>query len=118
MEAVARVGRGIYLTPSSPDTTKEEDLPVRWDGNWHMCNATRITSGLVYDQFPESHGFSVFSVRQQNPVDSFTRSQPLVPGMTTFYGRRKTTTEPKEVDWLVDAGAGSGEAAVRLASEQ
>lgn len=32
MESMARVGRGIYLTPLSPDTTKEADLPLRWNG--------------------------------------------------------------------------------------
>jgi len=99
METVARLGGAIYLAPSSPDTTKEVDLPLRWNGLWHFCNATRVISGALYDQFPESAGFSVWQVI---PTLSFGRSEPLVPGMTVFYGRRKTTTTPKEVDWLVE----------------
>jgi len=100
MESMVRVGRGIYLTPLSPDTTKEADLPLRWNGFGHLCNATRVTSGGLLTDFPASS----FSVWYVIPTDSFLRSDRLVPGMTTFYGRRKTTTTPKELDWLVDEG--------------
>jgi len=100
MESVARVGKGIYLVPSSPDTTKEADLPLRWDGYWYACNAVRVTSGQLYNHFNAQN----LSVWRANPLHSFTRYEPLVPNMTTFYGRRKTTTTPMEVDWLVETG--------------
>jgi len=100
MESVARVGSGIYLTPLSPDTTQEADLPLRWNGYWHMCYATRVTSGGLLTVFPQSS----FSVWRVIPNNAFHRSRPLLPGMTTFYGRRKTTATPMEVDWLVDEG--------------